>query len=175
MLYAAVLEQEEDSLHVGSGWTLATDGTGKAEMVPLVEFPSSIADKNESATKLNCVTESSSFTTFPTRATQCCKENSHTGNRNTWPNNTVTGDHHFPSFQQRRQTETINFIQGATRDRDPAEPEFESSKRPRLGNTGQSSGHDPRARRMSMDRSRQADFDSLSVGPGCPWLESPFP
>ena len=31
---------------------------------------------------------------------------------------------------------------------------------------------DTRSREPSVAKNRQADFDSLSLGPGCPWLES---
>jgi hypothetical protein len=172
---SAFRKQEGDSLHVGSGWSHAQAMVDDTDAVPWVHFFSSGADSKK--------IDGASSSSFQTRTDRRWKEFSvdqHTGEKNL-SNYSARIEHSCTSFTSNAKHHMCApTLLGVRHARDPAphESEFERSKRSRMSdNETKVAARIPQARkdepqRMRSDYGKQADFEALSVGPGCPWLEN---
>ena len=171
-------KQEEDSLHVGSGW-LSPDMVGKIDMAQWGQFFSTGTDSNDTE-QVTGISERIASSSLQTKGGKCWKECSHESHIN--DNFLVLSDpatvdrtRPCPSFQLHQFTPAPSYKRHG-RDPGSPEPDFEPSKRSRLRGSAPSNGRDPRpyaAQRTGSDCGwQQADFDTLSVGPGVPWMET---
>ncbi len=156
---------------MGSGWSHTQAMVDDTDAVPWVHFFSSGADSKK--------IDGASSSSFQTRTNREIPVDPQTGEKHL-SNYSARIEHSCTSFTSNAKHQICApTLLGVRHARDPAphESEFEHSKRSRMSDKETTSIRILQTRkdepqRMRSDYGKQADFEALSVGPGCPWLET---